>query len=147
MPVTTSISHLKAPHLCLDKTYFWKGMSRGNLFQGLPRKASLVYKQQRGRKRTSKAKNARGLLSPGCSASCTRAGWERGLWHMKMQPDHANTGSVVSLNLPSGVTIEQITPQMCFFKQTTFSPYPSFFFSLKKEMPAKDPNRLKLTSN
>lgn len=51
---------------------------------------------------------------------------------MKMQPDHANTGSVVSLNLPSGVTIEQITPQMCFFKQTTFSPYPSFFFSLKE---------------
>lgn len=52
---------------------------------------------------------------------------------MKMQPDHANMGSVVSLNLPSGVTIEQITPQMCFFKQTTFfSPYPSFFFPLKE---------------
>lgn len=68
---------------------------------------------------------------------------------MKIQPDHANMGSVVSLNLPSGVTIEQITPQMCFFKQTTFfSPYPSFFFFyLKKEMPAKDTNRLKLTSN
>lgn len=57
---------------------------------------------------------------------------------MKIQPDHANMGSVVSLNLPSGVTIEQITPQMCFFKQTTFfSLIPLFFFYLKKEMPAK----------
>lgn len=63
------------------------------------------------------------------SASCTRAGWERGLCHMKMQPDHANMGSVVSLNLPSGVTIKQITPQMCFFKQITFFPLSLFFFS------------------
>lgn len=52
---------------------------------------------------------------------------------MKIQPDHANMGSVVSLNLPSGVTIEQITPQMCFFKQTTFFPLiPLFFFLLKE---------------
>lgn len=51
---------------------------------------------------------------------------------MKMQPDHANMGSVVSLNLPSGVTIEQITPQMCFFKQITFFPLIPLFFFLRE---------------
>ena len=63
-------------------------------------------------------------------------------------------GLVVSLNLPSGVKIQQITPQMCSFKQiTSFFSYPVFFFflsfflSVKREVPAKDTNQLKFILN
>lgn len=81
------------------------------------------------------------------STSCARMGEKR---HSKIPSDQTKAGSVVSLNLPSGVKIQQITPQMCSFKQiTSFFLIPSFSFSLsvKREVSAKDTNQLKFTLN
>lgn len=66
---------------------------------------------------------------------CVDRGGEK--WHSEIPSDQAKVGLVVSLNLPSGVKIQQITPQMCSFKQITsfffLSRFFSFFLSFCKE--------------
>lgn len=105
--------------------------TEGTYFRGCQGKPALSINSREAVKQP-RGTDTRRTAGPECKEVFCFLCMDRGKKRQSKIPfDQAKVGLAVSLNLPSGVKIQQITPQMCSFKQiTSFFLIPSVFFFL-----------------